>query len=181
MNKKQEKTLVLKILKGDQKAKREFYKVFRVRLLRFVKSKVPPETAEEVLNDTFLSAFDSLPLFKFHSSLYSWLYSIARHEIVDFYRRKKIKTILFSRLPFLESLASKALGPEAVLAKKELKNEIKQVFGNLNEGYCRILRLKYMEGLSIKEIASILGKSVKATESKLFRARIAFQNEWLSV
>lgn len=176
---KGERELVEKILKGDRKVEALFYKTFKPRLLKFIKRKVPRGVAEEILHDTFLSALDSLPLFKFSSSLYSWLYSIARHEIIDYYRRKKIKTILFSRLPFLESLASQALGPEAVLAKKELKKEIKRTFKNLSEGYRRVLRLKYIEGLSVKEIARILGKTVKATESRLFRARIAFQNEWL--
>ena len=179
MNRKEEKDLAQRILKNEKKAKALFYKAFSSRLARFIKSKVSPEVSEEILDDVFLSAFDSLPLFKFNASLYSWLYSIARHEIVDFYRRRKIKTLLFSRLPFLENLATKALGPEGVLAKKELKEDIKKILRTLSEGYCKILRLKYIEGLSIREIAKILGKTVKATESKLFRARNAFQKVWL--
>lgn len=178
MEKKEEQQLIRAIISEDKIAKQRFYKLYRLRLLGFIKSKVPENVAEEILHDTFLSAFDSLGLFKGESLLYSWLYQIARHEVVDFYRRQKIKTLLFSRLPFLENLASRALGPEALLARRELKNEIKKVFKNLSEGYVRILRLKYIEGRSIKEIAEILGETAKATESRLFRARIAFQNEW---
>lgn len=178
MKKKQEKILVEQILRGDKKIKRLFYKTFKPRLLKFIKTKVPHEAIEEVLDDTFLSAFDSLPLFKFRSSLYSWLYSIARHEIVDFYRRKKIKTILFSRFPVLENLASQALSPERVLEEKEIKGEVIKTLKNLSEGYSRILRLKYIDGLSYQEIAERLEKTVKAVESKLARARQAFAIAW---
>ena len=135
--------------------------------------------AEEILHDVYISSLDSLPIFKFNCSLYTWLCSIAKHETADFYRKKKLKTLVFSRLPFLKKIVDKALGPELSLQEKELKVKIFKTFKNLSEGYSQILRLKYIEDLSMAEISQKLGKTVKAVESKLTRARLAFQNEYL--
>ena len=174
-----EKELINKILTGDKKAINCFYQKYSKRLLNFILLKVDDhKNAEEILQDTFISALDSLPLFHFKSSLYTWLCSIAKHEIADFYRKRKIKTVLFSHLPFLEDLAAQALGPEEYLMEKEAKRRIKLVFESLSEGYRQILRLKYIEGYSVAQIAKKFEITFKAAESKLFRARIAFQKEY---
>ena len=131
------------------------------------------------MQDTFISAFDSLPLFSGKSSLFTWFCAIAKHEVADFYRKKKIKTILFSHLPILEELAGRALGPEQELMEAEVKKRIEIVFKKLSEGYQQILRLKYVEGYSMAQIAKELGMTFKAVESKLFRARVAFQKEYV--
>ena len=175
-----EKELVENILDDNKKAVNRFYKTYKSRLLNFILRKIGnPKDAEEILQDTFMSSLDSLPLFSLRSSLYTWICSIARHEIVDFYRRKKLKTIIFSRLPFLKKVVDKALGPELALQEKEAKQRIYQTFKNLSEGYAQILRLKYIEGLSMAQIACKLEKTVKAVESKLSRARLAFQKQYV--
>ncbi len=134
--------------------------------------------AEEIVQDTLMSAMDSLPTFKGKSSKFTWLCGIARHEIGDFYRRKKIKQIVFSKFPFLEKLVSEALGPELAYQELETKTRILKTFKNISEGYTRVLRLKYIEGLSMKQIAHKLNLTVKAVESRLTRARLAFQLEY---
>lgn len=149
-------------------------------LLRFVKKSVEnKDDAWDILQDTLISANDSLPTFSGKSSFSSWLYGIARHEISDFYRKKKIKTFLFSHLPFLENLADQALGPEEEAIEKELKEKVRMVLGSLSEGYSVILRLKYIDGDSVNEIAQKLGLSPKAAESRLTRARMAFRETWI--
>ena len=130
------------------------------------------------VQETFISALNSLPNFKFKSPLFSWLCAIARHEIVDFYRKQKIKTILFSKMPFLEEIHDQALGPEGKHLKQELQKEIKTVFKQLSEGYSKILRLKYIDGLSMKAIAKRMAITVKAVESRLGRARKQFARKW---
>ena len=148
-------------------------------LYQFIASKVErSEDIEEILQDTWISIMDSLALFNFRSSVLTWAKAIALHEVADFYRKRKIKSIVFSRLPFLENLASVALGPELALEKKEVRAEIEATLFSLSEGYRKILRLKYMEGFSMAEIARLLRISVKSVESRLFRARLAFKKEW---
>ena len=154
---------------------------YRKRLSGFVGRKVgDKKDVEEIVQDTLLAAYDSLPLFKGNSSLFTWVCAIARHEIADFYRKQKIKKIVFSRLPFLENLVNKALGPELAYQELEKKRQILKTLKNLREGYGKILRLKYIDGLSMKEIAERLDITVKAVESRLTRARLAFQKVYES-
>jgi len=175
----EERDLVKKILAGDQLVIKKFYKEYSPYLYASIATKVEKkEDIEEILQDTFLSILDSLPLFNFRSSLLTWAKQIAHHEVADFYRKRKIKSIVFSRLPFLENLVSEALGPDLVYQEKEIKEEINRVFKRLSEGYREILRLKYIEGLTVDEIAKVLSISFKSTESRLFRARLAFRQEW---
>lgn len=174
-----EKQLVKQILNGNEKAKRKFYQKYKHSLLTVVKRKAKnPKDAQDIVQETFISALNSLPNFEFRSSLFSWLCSIAHHETVDYYRKEKLKTILFSKFPILKDWADQALGPEKEQIKEELKSEVKNVLNNLSEGYERILRLKYIEGLSMKAIAKRLKISPKAVESKLYRARKKFRLAW---
>lgn len=150
------------------------------QLLKFIKRNIDnEEDALDVWQETLISASESLPTFGGKVPFSAWLFGIARHEISDYFRKKKIKTFLFSHLPFLENLASEALGPEEMAIEKEMKEKIKEVLGNLNEGYSLILRLKYIDGISVKEIARKLGVTPKTIESRLTRARVAFREIWI--
>lgn len=151
------------------------YRQYQKRLRNFIGLKVAnPQDAEEILQETLIAAAESHHRFKGKSSLHTWLCAIARHEIIDFYRKKKIKKFLFSRLPWLEGLAAQALGPEQLALRNEFEQKVKRTLEGLSEGYGEVLRLKYYEGKSVKQIAHELGQTVKAVESKLFRARQAF-------
>lgn len=150
--------------------------ILRQRLIRFVATKVSDQPdVEDIVQETLIAIYDSLALFKGKSSFFTWCCAIAKHEIADFYRKKKIKQIVFSRLPWLEDLVSEALGPELEYQEIEAKAKILKTLKKLSEGYSRILRLKYVEGLSMRQIANELNLTVKAVESRLTRARLAFQ------
>jgi len=163
----------------DKWKKKLLSREMRNKLMGFVGGKVESRfDAEEIVQETLLSALDSLDSFKGNSSLFTWVCSIARHEVADFYRKKKIKQIVFSKFPFLKNLVSEALGPELAYQELETKRRILMTFRNISEGYSKILRLKYIEGLSVKQIAKKLNVTAKAVESRLTRARLAFQKEY---
>lgn len=149
------------------------------KLKKYIFSKISdPREAEEIVQETLISAHESSSFFEGRSSFFTWACAIANHEIADFYRKKKIKTLLFSHFPFLEEIAHEALSPDERLEKQELRKEVKKVLSELAEGYSQILRLKYYQGLSMAEIAGKLKTTAKAVESKLSRAREAFRLEW---
>lgn len=176
---KGDKQMVRGILKKDKFWLKKFENQYRPRLLRFVLKKIGSyEDAEEIVQDTLLNAIYCLPSFLGKSCLSTWLCSIARHEIADFYRKKKIKTILFSHFPYFEKLAAKILSPEMALEEKEIEQKILSCFLSLKEGYREILRLKYIEGLSLLQIACHLKKTAKAIEMGLRRARQKFVKNW---
>lgn len=157
----------------------EFYKKYYFSVKKFVSQKIDDENVvEELTNDILMAGINSLATFNKKSSEFSWLCGIAKHKIIDYYRKKKLKTILFSAMPEFEEIADKALTPERDCLKNELKKEIKKTLQELKEDYQKIIRLKYIDGLKISEIAKKLKTSVKATESMLMRARIKFRENW---
>lgn len=154
---------------------------YQEKLLSFIRQRVADEEeANEILGETLVAAWESRSSFKGQSAYFTWLCGIARHEIADFYRKKRIKTLLFSHLPWLENLAAQALGPEQELLKKELSQNIKKTLAGLDKGYREVLRLKYYQGLTVIQIAQKLNETVKTVESRLFRARQAFAKAFVT-
>lgn len=156
-----------------------FYKKYFLGIKKFVSRKIDDENVvEELTNDILMAGMSSLSTFNGKSSEFSWLCSIAKHKIIDYYRKKKLKTILFSAMPSFEEIADQALTPERDCLKNELKSEIEKTFQELKEDYKKIIRLKYVDGLKVQEIAKIFKTSIKATESILIRAKTKFRQNW---
>jgi RNA polymerase sigma-70 factor (ECF subfamily) len=175
----EDRELVKGLLKNDQRSLKKFNQKYQQKLLHFVLQKMAdPRDAEEIVQDTFVSALYSLPSFLGQSSFWTWLCAIARHEIADYYRKRKIKEILFSHFPRLKKFVSEALSPELALEEKEMKMKIIRCFLEMTEGYREILRLKYIEGLSVGEIAHQGQATIKAVEMRLRRARLSFKQIW---
>lgn len=171
-------SLVKRILIGDDKAVTEFYQEYSPRILKFLLKKLPEEDAQEIMNDVFLEAIDSLPMLKSHDKLLPWLYRIAHNNMVNFYRKKKFKSVLISQMPFLELAAKEMHQPEFIMEKNAIRDKIETVLHSISKKYRNILRMHYEEGLPIKKIAFILDLSPKACESLLYRARLSFIKEY---
>jgi RNA polymerase sigma-70 factor, ECF subfamily len=158
----------------------DFYNRYYLGVKKFVSQKIDDEgVAEELTNDIMLAAIMCRPNFDGKCNEFSWICSIAKHKIIDYYRKKKLKTILFSVSPNFEEIADKALTPERDVLKNELKEEIKKTFKELGKGYKDVLRLKYIEEMKIREIAKSLKLTIKAVESKLIRAKKKFREVWI--
>jgi len=159
---------------------KEFYNKYYLGIKGFISQKIDDEgLVEEITNDVLLAAINSKENFNKKCNEFSWICGIAKHKIIDYYRKKKIKTILFSVSPSFEEIADKALTPERDVLKNELKMEIKNTFRDLGRKYKKILKLKYVDDLKVKEIADKLEISVKATESQLIRAKKKFREAWV--
>ena len=171
-----EKLLIDHILNGEEVALRRFWKLFATKVFAFIQTKVSNTAdAEEILQDTLLGGLEKLRDFEGRSSLSTFLCAIARHKVIDYYRRKKVKQVVFSQLPEdVLPILSAFLLPEAEFDAKEVRQRIQKGFQNIAPRYQRILTMKYIEGRSVIEIAQSLSVTFKSAESLLFRARTAF-------
>ncbi len=169
-------SFIKRILAGDSKSVREFYKSYSPKILSYLVKKLPTfEDAQELTNDVFLEAIDSLSILRKEESILTWLYRIAHNKMVDFYRKRKIKSILLSKMPFLEIVASEINQPEFQFEKNKIRDSIELALYSLSAKYQRILRLRYEEGIPVRKLALRFKLSFKATESLLFRARQSFK------
>ena len=84
-------------------------------------------------------------------------------------------------MPQLEAIISPLVSPEDQLDATLVKEKIHTVLANLLPRHRQILTLKYLEGLSVEEIAKHLAMTFKSVESQLFRARKAFVQHFISI
>lgn len=177
-----DEVLVTRILLRDERALYKFYERYKGKLFLFIRHKVDKESdCEEILQDTLFAFIEALRDFHGKSSVKTFLFSICSHKIIDFYRRKKIKHVVFSQMPQLENLVSPLIQPEEALDKTLIREKISRVFAEILPRYREILTYKYIEGRSVEDIAKLLRLSFKSAESRLFRARKAFVEAYTTI
>ncbi|KXK10466.1 MAG: RNA polymerase sigma factor YlaC [Microgenomates bacterium OLB23] len=169
-----ESQLLDKLIHRDEAVFRYFYNVTREPLFKYLQKNLDKEDAEEVMHDTYLAFIEGLRSFRGQSTLKTFLYAIGKRKAIDKLRRSRVKKILFSYLPeaFVESIAKVFLKDD--IDKRLLKHRIESIFAKLPHDYSLVLRLKYKEDYSVREIAAHINVSFKTAESMLFRARKAF-------
>lgn len=171
-----------KILSRDRKALSFMYHTYAPKLAQFIRAKVDrQEDCEEILQDTLFGFLEALRDFEGKASIRTFLYSICQHKIIDFYRRRKLKHIVFSQMPQLEGLISPLLNPEQELDATIMKEKIRKVLGKILPRYRQILILKYLENMPVEEIAQKMAITFKSAESQLFRARRAFVENFINL
>ncbi len=125
------------------------------------------DDAKDVLSETLLGLVQSIKKFDGNVNLSTFIYSIACRKVADYWRRSK-QTV---ELPvWLSTEAPSSIGVELQEALDELPEQAQQA-----------LLLRYHVGLSVAEIAEVLGRSYKATESLLSRVRQQFHHAFIGV
>lgn len=182
-NRAQERALVDAILAGDRGALDAFHAETAEPLFRFVYYRLAGATADidEVVQETYLSAMQSLHRFEGRSTLQTWLHGIAKHHIAGRRRqssRERVADLLEELDPeidrILTDLASENL-PDETLERAETEDLVGATLASLPVHYQEVLRAKYVDALSVSEIARRQASTPKAVESTLSRARRAFQ------
>jgi len=174
--------LISRLFTHDRRAVDAFYRQYAPQLRRHIVTKVGNVLdAEEILQDTLFSFLEGIRDFREHCSIRTYLYSICHHKVIDYYRKKKLRHIVFSQMPKLEALVSPLSGPEEELDAVFVKDKIRTVLTRLLPIHRKVLLLKYLDQVSVSDIASQLSISFKSAESRLFRARRAFVELFLSM
>ena len=181
----QDQELVASLLRSDARCFDQFFNEYYPKLYRFVKRRVPhdPATAEDVAQATICRALRSLHTFRGEAALMTWLCTLCRREMAARWREARP----FASAPSLaeddpevraalESLiAAEGSDPLLLAGREQVRETICAALDYLPEPYADILEWKYVRDLSVAEIAQRLGRSAKATESLLTRARDAFR------
>lgn len=177
--------LVHRLLRGDARAFDEFFNEYYPKLYRFVKRRLPhdPASAEDVAQGALCRALESLHGFRGEATLMTWLCTLCRRELAARWRDFQpyaTAPLLAEDDPeiraALESLlAAETADPSWQAGREQVRETICAALDYLPAPYADVLEWKYVRDLSVAEIAQRLGRSVKATESLLTRAREAFR------
>mgnify|MGYP000470571273 CR=1 FL=1 len=186
----QDRSLAAKVAQGDAAAFDKFFKEYFPRLFRFALGRVDndPAQAEEVVQRTMCIVVRKMGTYRGEALLFTWLCQICRNETVAVFRQRRLE--LADPLPIedhpavqaaLESAAGTDDRPESAQRRDEIAHFVKTTLEHLPSSYATALELKYVQGMSVAEIADRLGVSDKAAESVLSRARAAFKEGFRSL
>jgi RNA polymerase sigma-70 factor, ECF subfamily len=180
-----DRALVRRILRGDAEAFRGVFNSFFPRLYRFSLARLDNDSdaAGEVVQQTFCKAIERLHTYRGEAALYTWFCQVCRNTIIDYRRAqgRAARTVsLLEDQPdvraILETLAAPAMDrPESQASRQDVCRLVQATVDALPEHYGEVLEWKYIDGLSVEDIAAQLNIGVKAAESLLTRARNAFK------
>lgn len=188
-----DQTLLARIRAGDKTAcaeciERHSNGVYRLAL-RLMKDE---REAEDVTQETFLSAFKTVKTFNGRSLLSTWLYRIAYNAALMRLRRARPETIQVDDPALYEGeiktpteLFDWCCLPEQDFETAEARAEVEQAVRELPEKLRAVFVLRELEGLSTEETAEALSVSIEVVKTRLHRARLwlrerlaAYFTEW---
>ena len=169
--------------RGEMEAFEEFVLHYQDRLFNVIYQMSCDESeTRDVLQETFLKAFQSLGGFHGESKVGTWLHRIAVNTFIQ--RRRKtlpesMDNLMLEQVQFSsrEAMDLRPPKPEEVLEEKEGRTLLQNSIARLPEKYRTVLVLRDLEDRSVKETAVILGISVPAVKARLHRARLFVQRE----
>jgi len=172
--------LVADILRKDRKATAEFVTRYADSIYSYVRRRVMPrsDVVDDLVQEIFLAAWQGLANYRGDATLRQWFLGIARHKVEDYYRKRLHEAdwpdgdddsgIESAAAPFYEE----------EFDRRFLGEKVRSVIATLPEAYAVALFWRYLEDRSVREIAQLAGKTEKAVERLLARARAAFARRW---
>ena len=169
----QDEALLIAQAPHDHGAFAALYRCYLGPIYRYLYQRLGnPHEAEDLAAQVFTEALEGLIAQRYHagSSFAAWLYGIARHKLVDFYRRHP-------SIP-LDERASTPSDLLADIEKGDDRSRVGQLLAQLDQDKRELLRLRFIAGLSFAEIAALDGRSAAAIKMNVYRALAWLREHW---
>jgi RNA polymerase sigma-70 factor (ECF subfamily) len=137
-----------------------------------LRAKLPPEAVEDVTQQVFIGAMKGIKRYRERSSFRTWILSIARHKIADYYRSRSHRPEAVS----LDAGEGEVEGSERRDAWEE-QVLVRITLERIPDHYQEILLLRFAEGMRFQKIARTLDISLEAAKSRYRRAVAAIAKE----
>jgi len=181
-----DKKLAQELLGGEESDFKYFFDEYFPRLYRFAYERLPgnQDVTEEIVQNTLSKTLLNLNKYRGESTLFTWICSICKNEIYDFLKKqsKYEQTIVLKgdvsdiEISAQATQATAPERPDETYQHHQNTRLIHKVLDQLPTNYGNVIEWKYIEGLSVKQMAQRLSLSQAATQSILFRARRAFRD-----
>ena len=180
-----ESALVARAQGGDPRAFAELVEHYQRKIYRVAKNITQNnEDAEDVLQETFLKAYEHLPGFQGNSKFYTWIVRIAVNEALMKLRKRKGDRFVSLDEPLetgeeqvKREIAVWEDNPEQRYSRDEMQRILDEAVDDLKPDFRTVFVLRDIEELSTEETAEALGISVPAVKSRLLRARLALREK----
>lgn len=159
------------------------YKVHYQGILNFINNKLHNiEVAEELTNDTFIKAMQNMHLYNSDKSTIStWLYNIAKNNVIDYYRKDKsdkyinVSNITDESGKEMYQFTDDENRTDTILENKELSESIKKAMSSLKPKYQKIAEMYFIADKPYPEIAEALEMPIGSVKGTIFRIKEMLQ------
>ncbi|TGK11555.1 RNA polymerase sigma factor [Leptospira fletcheri] len=170
---------IQKVLAGDYDSFEELVLRYETLVYSQARKAFRNETeAEDFTQDVFLKAFEGLSTFKGRAKFSTWVFSIARNEIIRRYRKDHPEIEASLEGVSAESSPDSSSTQESNLMEKETNEKIRSLVDKLPELYRKPISLHYFENMSYKDISENLNLKMNTLKSYIFRGKEILR-EWL--
>ncbi len=172
--------LAAAVLRKDRKATAEFVARFADGIYAYVRSRLLPrhDLVDDLVQEVFLAAWENLQQYRGTSPLQAWLMGIARHKVEDHYRARLRAPGALDDLDGDSEVLASFPDFESLLEQEQVRKNTWRVMSGLPEQYRLALVWRYWEKASARDMAAKTGKTEKAIERLLARARAEFRDRW---
>jgi RNA polymerase sigma-W factor len=170
--------LVERAIGGDEKAYQQlvdkYQRALYYHILKMVRNK---DIIEDLVQETFVKAFDNLESYSTNYAFSTWLYRIATNHTIDYLRKKKLPTksidapVKTRDGDMQMELPDEHASADRQVLKKQRKNIVQNAIQNLPKKYRKVIVLRHMEEKSYQEIADELELPLGTVKAHIFRAR----------
>jgi len=177
------KGLVSSAKKGDAEAFAFLARYYWAPIYRMVYHRVRSRMdAEDITQDVFITAFKRVKSLNEESKFRSWLYTVAINRVRDHMRKRKLLNLMgFSAPKQADDIEQQGIseGPNAFekVLRKDFWNEVENFLSELSRFEREVFILRFMDQLSISEIAEVMGKGQSTIKTHLYRALKKFRAE----
>lgn len=181
----EEMALVHRARGGDSQAFGELVSKYERKIFRLAKNITQnDEDAEDILQETFIKAYEHLDKFQGNSKFYTWLVRIGVNEsLMKLRKRKSDRTVPLDEPvdtgedPIVREIAVWGEDPEVKYSQEELRQILDEAVEGLKPAFRTVFVLRDIEELSTEETAETLGISIPAVKSRLLRARLQLREK----
>lgn len=168
-----EESLVRQAKEGDKQAFAQLYEAYFERIYRYVAFKTGDRIeAEDMTQQVFINAYQSLTAFSWQGKpVGAWFFRIAHNLLVDHLRRKGKRPAV----PLNESLAAGNDDPQAAVEQIFDVEQLSLATRQLTKAQREVISLRFAGGLSVAEVARIMGRSQGAVKALQHSAIIALR------
>jgi RNA polymerase sigma-70 factor (ECF subfamily) len=180
-----EAAVVAQAREGDARAFSELVRRYEGKIFRLAQHVTQNrEDAEDVLQETFMKAYEHLDQFQGNSKFYTWIVRIAVNQALMKLRRRKTdrsvsldEAIDTGEDTVVREIAAWDEDPEDRYSREELGKILDTAVQSLDPPYRSVFQLRDIDELSTEETAEALGLSVPAVKSRLLRARLQLREK----
>jgi RNA polymerase sigma-70 factor (ECF subfamily) len=170
--------LIGNAIKGDQAAydrlMKKYYKLVNNLIYRMIYNK---EDVEDLTQEAFIKAFNSLEKFDHQFAFSTWLYKIASNNCIDYLRKKKLHTISIDKEIDSEDedlrfeIPDNDYKPDRNILDTERKKILEDAIASLPEKYKTVILLRHQDEMEYDEIAKKLNIPLGTVKAHIFRGR----------